>query len=184
MIKIKIDSRKVEKGDLFVALPGATVDGHDYVSKAYENGAVKGELPEPQEEIQETKVETNLDRLYTQISNQIPCQEMLELNERTINSYLGLGPEEYKDGRFYLCANNLKADEIWIVELESESSVQNMLEKASKRIEVKTTSYEKYLPEESEISRRGIAISKGNYVALFISPDAEKMKDIFLSFLF
>ena len=41
MIKIKIDSRKVEKGDIFVALPGATVDGHDYVSKAYENGAVK-----------------------------------------------------------------------------------------------------------------------------------------------
>ncbi len=41
MIKIKIDSRKVEKGDIFVALPGSTVDGHDYVSKAYENGAVK-----------------------------------------------------------------------------------------------------------------------------------------------
>ena len=161
----------------YVEYDGAT-------NQPLENGAVKGELPEPQEEIQETKVETNLDRLYTQISNQIPCQEMLELNERTINSYLGLGPEEYKDGRFYLCANNLKADEIWIVELESESSVQNMLEKASKRIEVKTTSYEKYLPEESEISRRGIAISKGNYVALFISPDAEKMKDIFLSFLF
>ena len=41
MIKIKIDSRKVEKGDIFVALPGSTVDGHDYVSKAFENGAVK-----------------------------------------------------------------------------------------------------------------------------------------------
>ena len=41
MIKIKIDSRKVEKGDIFVALPGSTVDGHDYVTKAYENGAVK-----------------------------------------------------------------------------------------------------------------------------------------------
>ncbi len=108
---------------------------------------------------------------------------MLELNERTITSYLGLLPEEYKDGRFYLCANNLKADEIWIVELENGSSVQSMLERASKRIEVKATSYDKYLPEESEISRSGITVSKGNYVALFISPDAEKMRDIFLSSL-
>ncbi len=41
MINIKIDSRKIEKGDIFVALPGATVDGHDYVAKAYELGAVK-----------------------------------------------------------------------------------------------------------------------------------------------
>ena len=41
MINIKIDSRKIENGDIFVALPGATVDGHDYVSKAYEKGAVK-----------------------------------------------------------------------------------------------------------------------------------------------
>jgi len=41
MINIKIDSRKIEKGDTFVALPGATVDGHNYVAKAYELGAVK-----------------------------------------------------------------------------------------------------------------------------------------------
>ena len=41
MINIKIDSRKVQKGDTFVALPGSTVDGHDYVAKAYELGATK-----------------------------------------------------------------------------------------------------------------------------------------------
>ena len=84
---------------------------------------------------------------------------------------------------FYLCANNLKADEIWILELENESAVQSMLERASKRIEVKAVSYDKYLPEESEISRRGIAVAKGNYVALFISPEAGKMQKIFLSSL-
>ena len=41
MINIKIDSRKVQKGDTFVALPGANVDGHDFVNKAIENGATK-----------------------------------------------------------------------------------------------------------------------------------------------
>ena len=60
MINIKIDSRKIEKGDIFVALPGATVDGHNYVSKAYENGAVKAivehkvDCPIEQEVVEDT----------------------------------------------------------------------------------------------------------------------------------
>ena len=41
MINIKIDSRKVLPGDIFVAIKGATVDGHDYINKAIENGAIK-----------------------------------------------------------------------------------------------------------------------------------------------
>ncbi|NGZ73877.1 UDP-N-acetylmuramoyl-L-alanyl-D-glutamate--2,6-diaminopimelate ligase [Saccharibacillus alkalitolerans] len=36
---IEIDSRKVEKGDLFICLPGFTVDGHDYAKQAEEKGA-------------------------------------------------------------------------------------------------------------------------------------------------
>lgn len=41
MINIKTDSRKVKKGDTFVAIKGNTVDGHDYIEKAIENGASK-----------------------------------------------------------------------------------------------------------------------------------------------
>lgn len=36
---ISIDSRKVKPGDLFLCLPGHTVDGHDYAKQAEANGA-------------------------------------------------------------------------------------------------------------------------------------------------
>jgi UDP-N-acetylmuramoyl-L-alanyl-D-glutamate--2,6-diaminopimelate ligase len=36
---ISFDSRKVKKGFLFVAIKGLTVDGHDYVDQAIQNGA-------------------------------------------------------------------------------------------------------------------------------------------------
>lgn len=38
--QVKIDSRRVEPGDLFVAFPGEKVDGHDYANAAVENGAI------------------------------------------------------------------------------------------------------------------------------------------------
>ena len=39
MFKYECDSRKVEKGQIFIALKGLTVDGHDYIDKAIKNGA-------------------------------------------------------------------------------------------------------------------------------------------------
>lgn len=38
LYQIEFDSRKIEKGDLFLPLKGA-MDGHDYIEKAFENGA-------------------------------------------------------------------------------------------------------------------------------------------------
>lgn len=37
---VVIDSRKVEKDSLFIAIKGARNDGHDYIAQVYENGAL------------------------------------------------------------------------------------------------------------------------------------------------
>jgi len=37
---VQIDSRRVSKGSLFIAVKGVAVDGHDYITKAIESGAV------------------------------------------------------------------------------------------------------------------------------------------------
>ncbi len=40
-IKYETDSRKIKKGQIFVAIVGHTVDGHDYIDNAIKNGASK-----------------------------------------------------------------------------------------------------------------------------------------------
>ena len=41
MINIKIDSRKIKTGDTFVAIKGNTIDGHEHIENAIQNGATK-----------------------------------------------------------------------------------------------------------------------------------------------
>ena len=51
--EIQFDSRAIKKGDVFVALKGTTVDGHEYIEKAVSLGAkaiILEELPDYQEE--------------------------------------------------------------------------------------------------------------------------------------
>ncbi len=38
--KIEFDSRRIEQGDLFVAIPGTQFDGHKFIDKAIEKGAI------------------------------------------------------------------------------------------------------------------------------------------------
>src|SRR5262245_21276024 len=44
---ISIDTRTLRGGDLFVALKGETADGHDYLKRAFEKGAVAALVSDP-----------------------------------------------------------------------------------------------------------------------------------------
>lgn len=63
---IEHDSRKIKKGNMFIALKGYTVNGHDYILKAIENGAIAlvvEEEVEKQPGITYIKVKDTLDAL-------------------------------------------------------------------------------------------------------------------------
>ena len=44
---VTFDSREVEHGHLFVAMPGTVADGHDYVAKAFDSGAAAALVSRP-----------------------------------------------------------------------------------------------------------------------------------------
>ena len=51
---ISIDSRNIEKNQLFVAIEGPNFDGHDYVAEAFEKGSA-GAIVEKHPQIQDSK---------------------------------------------------------------------------------------------------------------------------------
>jgi len=133
------------------------------------------------EETEKQRERTKLDYIYDEIRNATGISDMLEIKDMLISDYFGIQPGEYKDARFYIAGNNLKADEIWIVETANEEEAEKLLGKALERINIKAETYRVYLPEEYERAIRGTALKNGRFVGLFIGDDPGQMKDIFIS---
>jgi UDP-N-acetylmuramoyl-L-alanyl-D-glutamate--2,6-diaminopimelate ligase len=96
MIKYETNSKLVKKGQIFVALTGHTVDGHDYIEEAIKNGAIKvvGEkdlnLEVPYEKVSDTKKYLNdvLVKEYSDTVNKLKLIGVTGTNGKTTSCYL------------------------------------------------------------------------------------------------
>ena len=95
MTTIKTDSRKIKPGDTFVALRGISSDGHDYIEKAIENGAVKIIAEEGNYSVETIIVadsrkylETLLQKEYGHILDQMKIIGVTGTNGKTTSCYL------------------------------------------------------------------------------------------------
>ena len=80
MINIKIDSRKIVPGDTFVALKGATVDGHDFIDKAISNGATKVVVEHEVDCSVETLIVEDTNKWLTNYISDTYSKEINEMN--------------------------------------------------------------------------------------------------------
>ena len=70
-------------------------------------------------------------------------------------------------------------DEIWLVEVKNENEANYIEKMAKKRVEQLMQETENYLPSQYAVAKQAEIIQKGNLIALFLSPDAEKMASLF-----
>ena len=87
---LQIDSRQVKIGDIFVAIKGEKIDGHDFICDAIKNGASKiiaekGEYPLPYEIVDDTKIylENYLKEKYLDKINKLVLIGMTGTNGKT-----------------------------------------------------------------------------------------------------
>ncbi len=96
MINIKADSRKINKGDIFIALRGFNSDGHEYIDKAIALGASKlivmdeGDYTIPYEVVPDTRVYlTNyLKENYGKYLEEMNIIGITGTNGKTTSAYL------------------------------------------------------------------------------------------------
>ena len=96
MIKYETDSRKVKKGQIFVAIEGHTVDGHDFIEEAVKNGAsevicertVPCNVPETVVYSSEKYLKDQLKEDYADEINKLKIIDITGTNGKTTTCYL------------------------------------------------------------------------------------------------
>lgn len=102
--------------------------------------------------------------------------EMFYPDEATLLNFLGIRAEDCAQYKIAICAEGLRADEVWLIEAKDDAAMQNLTELAQARIQSKLDETETYAPDQFLIVQEAEVLTNGRYLALLISPDVETLK--------
>jgi len=127
--------------------------------------------------------EVDLTKVMAAIQEQVKPQEMMELQEGNLMDYYGIDPVDVKQFAASISETGLKASEIVMMEAVDADAATRIKEKLEGRLQQLINSFNNYLPEEYAIAKDCKVESYGNYVTLFVSDKADRMKEIFESYI-
>ncbi len=120
-------------------------------------------------------VQMNLTEVSQMLIGQAVLPQMLSLSEEVMENLCGISPEDWVQGAVYLCADSLRADEIWLLEAKDTQALQHLRAAAEKRLQQKAAESKTYSPEQYAVVQQAKIMIWGNYFALLVSPQAEAL---------
>lgn len=125
-----------------------------------------------------SSIETEVEQIAGLTELNFTNEEMSEFDQQTIET-LGFNLEDIEEGIMKYPMINLQVDEVVIIKAKDEASIPAINEAIQTHIENQMAAFENYLPENYEMVKNHILKTKGNYVLLAISKDAEKIEEVF-----
>ena len=117
--------------------------------------------------------------LYEQLLALPDLPGMVPVSERRIRNYYGIDTDACPQVVMAVCEDELRADEIWLIEAASEEAAQELAQLAEARITQLKAELKNYQPEQEAMVKKGQVLQKGTNIALFISPRAEEMAALY-----
>lgn len=124
-------------------------------------------------------VEVNLQAIYDSMTTVENAPEMLPLDADMQFNFCGIDPADCKESIAAICANSLRADEIWLIEAVDEAALERIQAAAQTRLTAKDEESITYSPEQNAIVKQAVTITHGNYFVLVVSPDVDTLAEIF-----
>ena len=116
----------------------------------------------------------DLAALYDTLTASMP--QMLPMDETTILNFQGIEPADCVQVKVAICAEGLRADEIWLIEAKDEAALEKLQALAEARIQAKDEETVSYNPEQNAVVRNAQGFTEGNYLFLLVSPDVDALK--------
>lgn len=117
----------------------------------------------------------NLEELYQSFSARLP--EMILLDEGTMLNFTGIQSQDCAQYVVAICAEGLRADEVWLIEAKDADALSRIQKLADTRIQAKLEETEFYVPDQYPVVQKAEVLTKGMYLALLISPDVDALKE-------
>ncbi len=122
----------------------------------------------------EETVVLDINALYESYTQYLP--EMFFPDEDTLLNFLGIQASDCAQYKVAICAEGLRADEVWLIEAKDQTSLETLRQLAETRIASKLDETVTYVPDQYLIVEKAELLVHGLYLALLISPDVEAMK--------
>ena len=116
----------------------------------------------------------DIDVLYESFQQYLP--DMFFPDEATLMNFLGISVDDCVRYKVAICAEGLRADEVWLIEAKDDAALKKLEGLAQVRIQSKLDETETYAPDQYLIVQKAEVLTNGRYLAFFISPDVESMK--------
>lgn len=121
----------------------------------------------------------DVQEVYQQLIALPDMPAMIELPEDKALDFLGLDMSQCVQAVAAICAVNIQADEIWLVEAKDSSAAAEIEELARSRVEQRMEEFKNYAPDQYQVLENAAILREGNYVVLLASQDIETLKAAF-----
>ena len=104
-------------------------------------------------------------------------------NTEMLKNYYGIEAEDVVSFEIRMNSSGVEQDEIVMIEAANEEAADRIEEALDRRLDDKENQMKNYLPEEYQMLEKCDVEQEGVYVTMFLSDDAQKMEQIFNSYL-
>lgn len=113
--------------------------------------------------------------LQKQIMKVTTEEGMTKGTTQDLKRYYGLNAEDYDGVVLYIPDDVMSVNELLIVKLKDESQADQVEEAARERLDTQKTSFEGYGAEQTRLLNGAVLETRGTYVLLTVSADADNI---------
>ncbi len=116
--------------------------------------------------------------IYEEIEQTVELISPVQMGDDFINNYYGIEPEKLEEYVFVMSEEATSAETVVLMKVKEEGDVEAMCAALQVVVDEKRSEMQDYLPEQFEIVDKSSVKSKGNYVYLVISEQADAILQV------
>lgn len=121
----------------------------------------------------------DMQQIYDSMTTMDAMPEMLPLDQDMQLNFCGIDPADCSQVVVAICADSLRADEIWLIKAVDEAALERIQTLAQTRLTAKAEESVTYSPEQYAIVQKAEMLTSGNYFAMIVSPEVDALAELF-----